>query len=573
MSEPGRTAHATPGRTHHERPGDKHDEMPGRVPDVDVLVVGAGPAGLALALQATSHGARVAVVDRRPDHARPSRAMVVQPRTLEVLKPIGAADALRHEGTTGMRATLHFGSRDVPVALGDLGIGDSPYPHLLFVRQAQVEAVLRERLRERGVDVHWGQELLSFDQDAGGVSATVATAGGPAVVRCRYLAGCDGADSTVRRLLRVPFRGGGYRQSVLLADVEVAGAPPADQAHVYVGGRGLLFLFAGGERAPWRLIAGSRGRREAATPAETPVETPVDAEDVQKTVAALAPGRVAVTKVAWAAEIPLQHRLADSYRHGRAFLCGDAAHVHSPAGAQGMNTGIQDACNLGWKLALAARGAPRPDALLDSYQAERRPVARCGIAWTTLAWWGEVGGGRPAQAVRWWLAPRLAPMLAEHIRWMSAGVRLFTGLSVRYPPGRAAACRPRTPGPVRDGDRMPDAPLAGDGGVRRLHDYLAEPAFHAVLYGDSGSWHGLDLLRAVGPWLRVVTVAPGEPPAGIRDAYGDLRRVLRRGPPVQYLVRPDGYVAFHAEGSDLRPLAAEAARWLPRARTGAAHRA
>jgi 2-polyprenyl-6-methoxyphenol hydroxylase-like FAD-dependent oxidoreductase len=507
----------------------------------DVLVVGGGPTGLSLALQLVAWGVRVRVIDRRDEAFRPSRAMVVQPRTLEVLHPVGVGSALVDRGEQGARAVLHVGTREIDVGLSDTGIADSPYPRLLFIRQAEVESVLRDELIRRGVAVEWGHELADIAQDPAVARATVSGPEGSTEVRAHYIAGCDGAASTVRRCAGIPYDGGAYRESVLMADVEVDGGLSGSQAHAFVGEHGILFLFTGGELAGWRLIA-ARSTGEGGT-----LSAP-ERDDVQRLADRLTDGRVALSDVAWAEDVAMQHRLARRFRHGRVFLCGDAAHVHSPAAAQGMNTGIQDACNLGWKLALAAKGAAGAEELLTSYEDERRPVARRGILLTSLAFWGEAADSLPIRIVRGpvagLLAPLVLPVALGHPRLLAPFLRLLMGLRWHY---RHSALSqegvPSTDIGPRPGDRMPDSVLEQDGRQLRLHDATARPAMHLLLYGGPSDWPTAHALRAHATELQSL-------------------RISGRGVG-QVLVRPDGYVAYRAGGTDLTDVLELVSRWLP----------
>ena len=266
--------------------------------------------------------------------------------------------------------------------LSGFDLDDTPYPFLLVLRQAEIEAALIAHLADRGVSVEWGTELLSYRSDEAGVLGTLRHPGGQAeLARARYLVGCDGANSTVRRHAGVAFKGGDYRRSA------AGGRPrprcgPSERCGtgVHRTRRRPPCGFAAGEHAPWRLLVVQTHRPAGA--AEPPTA------EVRAAVEVLTGGRVRARNVAWTARILLQHRLAATFRSGRVFLAGDAAHTQSPAGVQGMNSGIQDASNLGWKLALASRGTAS-EALLDSYDAERRPVAHAVLALTHLLFWIE----------------------------------------------------------------------------------------------------------------------------------------------------------------------------------------
>jgi 2-polyprenyl-6-methoxyphenol hydroxylase-like FAD-dependent oxidoreductase len=389
--------------------------------DADVLVVGAGTTGLVLALQAHDHGARVRIVERREQRFRPSRALIIHPRTLEVLRPLGVTDALLARGDPAPLVRLHLGPRQIPVVLGDFSLADTAFPHLLIEAQATVEAVLSEALASRGVEVERGSELVELRREASANVARLRRTGRDELISCRYVAGCDGPTSFVRRSAGVAWRGAPCHQEVVLADVELEGDLGPGMAHAVAGRAGVLFLFALGERAPWRLLCTRTATAGDGLPGQP--DGTVFPEDLQGLIDGA--GLVArLTAVAWSARVPLEHRVAARYRAGPLFFVGDAAHVHSPAGGQGMNTGIQDATNLGWKLAFAAaraaNGVSPSESLLDSYESERRPVARRVVELTELLFWrgGHRPGGIPSSERRdtSWCAPptvRAAPAPAS----------------------------------------------------------------------------------------------------------------------------------------------------------------
>ena len=495
------------------------DGGPGAVSDTDLVVVGAGPTGLALALQASDLGARVRVVERRTEAFRPSRALIVHPRTLEVLRPLGVTDALLASGDVAPPVNLHLGRREIPIRLGNFDLPDTAFPALLFQRQAVVEAILSEALADRGIEIDRGVDLVDVRCGVHDAELLLRRAGGVERARCEYVAGCDGAASTVRRLAGVGWHGGSYAQEVVLADVELDSDLAPGQAHVFAGRQGVLFVFAIGERATWRLLA---TRDEASgTAAEVAIgelQLLLDCAGVQ----------ARVETVAWSSRVHLEHRIASRYRAGPLFLVGDAAHVNSPAGGQGMNTGIQDAVNLGWKLAFAAANSPdraTSDPLLDSYQRERRPVAQHVMALTHALFWAEAATNPIARFARGPLAAFAAPVVPYVLgrrRLVAEAARQLAQLRVHYRHSELSTegVPPRR-GEPRPGDRLADTTVTVAGSRRRLHELTAHPGVHVLLDRDA---RPLDEHR-LGPHVWVHRIED-------REGAGLI------------IVRPDGYVGY-----------------------------
>ena len=510
--------------------------------DTDVLVVGAGTTGLTLALQAHDHGARVRIVERRPEPFRPSRAMVMHPRTLELLRPLGVTAALLGRGDTSPSVRLHLGPREVAVSVDRFDLPGTAFPHLLLIRQADVEAVLAAALAERGVMVERGTEVVRVARlGRGGARAVLRGERRPEEeVLCRYLAGCDGPASLVRRSVG-GWLGGDYTQEVVLADFELGASSLLEPgvAHVVVGRRGLVFLFNIGERAAWRMLATrpAGGDRQPFGQPGPPV--PVTALQSLLDEAGL-PARI--ESLAWSAQVRLQHRLASRFSRGPLFLAGDAAHAHSPAGAQGMNAGIHDAVNLGWKLAFAAAAGPAGSlaalpgsALLDSYAVERRRADAAVLRLTHAIYWAEASLNPVAQLARGVLVPLSAPLvpwLLRRRRLTAAGVRTLAQFRLRYRhsplsvevqaalvPVRGGLARRG----LRPGSRVADTLVRCEGRRVRLHELLAGAGVHILLQADARPVPE----RLLGP---------------LTHAY----RLEDRPGTGMLVVRPDGYVALRA---------------------------
>ena len=318
----------------------------------DILVVGAGPAGLALALHAHDHGAAVRVIDRRPEADRPSRALILHSRTLEVLRPLGVTQALLARADVAPTADLQLGARIIRVTLADLALPDTAFPHLSLIRQMDVERVLAEALADRGVQVERGTELTGVHDEPGGVEVILRSSAKAEEAWFGFVAGCDGPASTVRAQAGIGWPGRTYPVEVVLADAELEIDLAGDAARVVAGPRGLVFAFRLGERATWRLLATRAAGAGQSSPGQ--FGPPVPLAELQALIdEAGLDARIA--ELAWCSRVRLQRRVAEVFCRGRLYLAGDAAHAYSPATGQGMNAGLQDAANLGWKLAFAAR--------------------------------------------------------------------------------------------------------------------------------------------------------------------------------------------------------------------------
>jgi 4,5-epoxidase len=429
--------------------------------DTDVVIVGAGPTGLALACGLLASGVAVRLVDAAAGPARTSRALGLQPRGTEVIDRLGALGGLPTRAVRIGQVMVHVNGRQV----ASLRVGQRTRlvtrPGLL-VSQAEVEAGLRRRVGQLGGQVEWGRALLAAEQDAHGVTVEL---GGRQTVRTGWLVGCDGAHSRVRKLAGIDFPGVAIIERFLLADVHADLPLARDSVSVWLRGEDMLGAFPLPGADLWRLMA----------PAPVDSAEDLGRDEVLGLLARLLvehSGHPAsrVRDSEWTSTFRVHRRLAGTYRRGRMLLAGDAAHIHSPVGGQGLNTGLGDAENLAWKLALVVTG--RADhSLLDSYQAERRPVATEVLSSTTAMTRLVLGDSAVARQVRdHVLVPLMNRPRVQRRIWEKASQ---LGVSYRHGP---LAPRPRhlptNRGP-RCGDRVPDLACHRlDGSGTRLHAEL-----------------------------------------------------------------------------------------------------
>jgi 2-polyprenyl-6-methoxyphenol hydroxylase-like FAD-dependent oxidoreductase len=492
-----------------------------------VLIVGAGPTGLVLALWLTRLGVQVRIVDQAEQTAATSRALAVQARTLELYQQMGLAETVAARGRRAVGATMWVKGRKVGRAVfGDMGVGISPYPYALIYPQDEHERLLIDRLREAGVEVERRIELLTVEETNGRVVARLKRADGQ-VEACQasYVAGCDGAHSAVREALAVGFPGGTYAHVFYVADVEASGPAINGDVHVAFDRADFLAVFPlkGDGRA--RFVGTLRQDAERDHDAEHDHEN-VSWNDVSKRVIDWM--RVDVAAVNWFSTYRVHHRVAGRFRVGRAFLLGDAAHIHSPVGGQGMNTGIGDAVNLAWKLAAVLRGAADP-AILDTYETERIAFARRLVATTDRAFTAVTSTGTLARVVRLRLVPLVIPRLFRSRAVRRLVFRTISQTAIHY---RQSALSEGRAAHVHGGDRLPWVRTGADAADNFAP--LTSLNWQAHVYGDAAPDVRVTCRRRGLP-LHVFAWHPAMRRSGLmRDAL--------------YLVRPDGYVGLAVDG-------------------------
>lgn len=485
---------------------------------IDVLVVGAGPTGSALAIDLVRRGLRVRIVDKAPHSFEGSRAKGLQPRTLEVLDDLGVTPAVLRRGSVYPLLGIHLGPAVVPWRMmrNRQATADVPYPNTWLIPQFATDAALHDRLIELGGTVEYGTEIADFTQDDTAVTANLTTTEGGERVTARYLVGADGGASRVRTTLGVDFLGStDEADRILIVDATTTGLS-RNRWHMWPRLRGGFVAacpLPGTDLFQWMVRL---------SPDEDP---PTELAEINKRIRAHTHASgVELHDVRWRSVFRPNIRLASAYRQGRVFIAGDAAHVHTPAGAQGLNTGIQDAYNLGWKLGQVLAGAD--EVLLNSYEAERQPIA-AGVLGLSTKKYEAIGKLDPASIRRG---------------------KDEQQLGITYRGG------PLAPGGVEGveglhpGDRAPDAVLVDDVGkqVRLFDAAYRGPHFTAVALGGQAA-RALEGLSwpAGGASLKRVSVDAQSPIADVvlSDAMGSFRESYGVSGDTLFLVRPDGYLA------------------------------
>ena len=508
----------------------------------EVVISGAGPTGLTLALWLTKQHIKVRIIDLSAGPGETSRAMAVQARTLELYRQLDLADAVITAGYNNPCMNMWAqGKRRARIVLGEAGGQLTPYPYITIYPQDRHERLLVDKLAALGVKVERGTELLSFQDQGDAVHVLLRRANGAEQsVVTQYLAACDGARSTVRQQLGMGFEGGTYKHAFYVADVQASGLEPAGEAHITLdkgGDFALVFPYGSGE---FRRLIGTV-RDERADQLDT-----LTFEDVRQD--ALRSLGLKVDQVNWFSTYRVHHRIADAFQRGRVFLLGDAAHIHSPAGGQGMNTGILDANNLAWKLADVIKGRA-PARLLESYALERRAFARKLVDTTDRLFTLATSDGNVADFVKTHIVPTVATVAYKIDDVREFMFKTISQTTLHY---RDSWLSRGKAGDVRGGDRLPWLPPP------HVDNYkITGPiGWQVHVYGEAGA--GLqawcDLQRIA---LQVFHWKPAYQKIGFAQNAA-------------YLLRPDTYVAladpsaspevleqyFAAQGYALRHLAA-----------------
>jgi 2-polyprenyl-6-methoxyphenol hydroxylase-like FAD-dependent oxidoreductase len=493
----------------------------------DVIIIGAGPTGLSLAVQLMRYNIDFVIFDKKDGVTELSKALVVHARSLEIYDQVGLADRAVVGGEQVQRvALMHDGKTSACLDFSNFGAGLSPFPFALIFEQSKNEHLLYEYLQHNGKAVQWQTELESVTQDADAVTVVVKTPSGERrTIAGRYLVGCDGASSPTRQLLGLPFEGSTHPRLFYVADVDMHFAGEAGTLYPVLGYDSFVLMVPMQGENRWRLIGNLPEY-------EDQIDPEILFEAVEPKVKQLVQQPLNITTLHWFSTYKVHTRRADPFSQGRCFLAGDAAHIHSPAGGQGMNTGIQDAYNLAWKLAFVLQGKALAS-LLDTYNEER--VANAKRLLQTTDQFFEV-----AASDRWYFRffrDNIFPTLASVVTQFDAAKEfmfpMISQIGLDYRDSRLSQHQHDHTLQVKAGDRMPYFRVDGE----NVYDQLRSPKFHLILFTDGQQRYehlNQEIEFDYGDYIDFHTI-PLYPK--VVDLFGSHQSFM-------VLLRPDHYIAF-----------------------------
>lgn len=517
------------------------------VSNQEVLIVGAGPTGLMLANLLARQGIKFRIIDENAARAKESRALAVQARSLELYQSLGLVDQVLSRGMQGTAVNGYMkGKKLLDVSFSGIGRDDTPYPYVFLLSQSINEEILEESLHNHGFKVERQTSLEHFEQNESKVTAHIKrTDGSVEIAEAKYLVGCDGARSNVRKSTGLSFKGGTYEQDFMLADTKVKWDLPHDRVQIFIGHKAMAIFFPinGAENSRVIVIAkNADGTKEAAENLTTRI--PAALEEVQHKFEDAVGLKVKLEKPQWVTRYRVHHRSVEKMQLGRVFLAGDAAHIHSPAGGQGMNTGLQDAANLAWKLSLVLKGQAA-DELLETYNFERLPIAKKLLHFTDRIFSAAASFNPIAEVGISIFAPMVTKLAANLAPQFMFG--FISQLNIHYHPSIAAVdkcVQPRRHTRATAGRRAPDAPVKNRGSLfELLAGYQFSvliiskmPVTEAVRSKFETNWRTNKSLFPAGKFIWVD--ANDSPLAIKRYAVADV---------LVSLIRPDGYIAFQSD--------------------------
>ncbi|MGH9872796.1 MAG: FAD-dependent monooxygenase [Pyrinomonadaceae bacterium] len=507
----------------------------------DVIIVGAGPTGLSLACQLIRYGIDFVVLEKNESITPFSKALGVHARTLEIYEQLDLAQKAVERGTiAGKIRLLEAGEIVGEVDLSNIGEGLSAYPFMLVLEQSENERLLYEYMQSHGRQVLWQTELKSLSQDDEGVTAQIKNGAGESqIVTGKYLVGCDGPRSPVRNALGLTFEGSTFERVFYVADVMIDWKFSHDALHGCLTRHAVVAFFPLPGEKRWRIVGAFPEGMEKD-------EGEILYEEIEARIKEEAQIDLDITRVDWFSTYKVHTRHVEKFSSGRCFLAGDSAHIHTPAGGQGMNTGIQDAYNLGWKLALALKGAAA-ERILDTYNEERLPNARRLLQSTDRMFNLAAGTDWFVNLIRTTIFPPMAKFILSIDAVKKKFFPLISQIGITYRRSSLSVHDGDDDFKIKAGDRMPYFLLDG----HSVYDKLRAPKFHLLVFAKGPG--NDDLLNATG--------GIGSKYADLLDQYfiplnPHIAETFGTDKPFQVLLRPDNYVAYIASETSSTPLVA-----------------
>ena len=493
--------------------------------NAQVLIVGAGPTGLVLALRLAKHGVPFRIIEKHSGPGEASRALVVHARTLEFYQQMGFANEVVDGGIKINNVHVREADKEkAKINFFDLGKGLSPFPFALSYPQDDHEQLLTDKLAAEGIEIEWDTELVSFDDDGKMVQAVIKKGDQEESSEFAYICGCDGARSTVRKELGFEFPGGTYEELFFVVDVETdRGQLSENTLNLYMDSE-VFYLFMPVRSTGMARIIGI-------VPREMNSKHSIQFSDFQSIIEKRT--GLTIKKVNWFSTYNVHHRVSRHFRKGRAFIAGDAGHIHSPAGGQGMNTGIGDAVNLSWKIAAVLLGKAE-ESILDTYEEERIAFARTLISTTDKAFTAIIGNQTRSRLIRTFLIPYMAPFLLGN--FSSVRKAAFNAISQTKINYRNSEISVGTAAKIRGGDRLPWVQTENG----QNFDSLQSLDWQIHVYGEA-SLALKEFATSYGYEVHEFSWQSEMKEKGLK------RHSL-------YLIRPDGYIALAETGQDVEKL-------------------
>jgi 2-polyprenyl-6-methoxyphenol hydroxylase-like FAD-dependent oxidoreductase len=499
----------------------------------DVIIIGAGPTGLALACQLTRYDVDFVIIDKTEGVTPYSKALGVHARTLEIYEQIGLAQKAVAQGTvTGRVRLLEHGEVLGEVDLSNVGEGLSAYPYMLVLEQSRNEQLMYEWLKSHGREALWQTELDTFSQDATTVTAQVKNSSGESqIIEGKYLVGCDGPHSPVRHALGLNFEGSTFERLFYVADVRMDWKFSHDALHGCLARHGVVAFFPMPGEKRWRIVGAFPEGHEKD-------EGEVLYEEIEARIKKDAELELDITRVDWFSTYKVHTRHVDRFSSGRCFVAGDAAHIHTPAGGQGMNTGIQDAYNLAWKLALVLKHSAR-EKILDTYNEERLPNAKRLTATTDRMFNLAAGKDWFIGLIRTTIFPPMAKYILSIEAIRKKFFILISQIGIRYRESFLSRHEGDEDFEVKAGDRMPYFVVDG----KSIYDQLRAPSFHLIGFSDGET----DPAGEVGNYAPLVDYHLVPLNAQVMEIFGTNKSF-------NVLLRPDNYIALISPDASPRPV-------------------